>query len=136
MPHKESEARKAYKRQYYYDHLDEQRRLHKRWRDNNKERVAELSKNCRVKCFDAWMAILEERGMLECSKCGYNKCFAALDFHHINPSDKEFGLAKAIYLTPTQARVAELNKVVVLCSNCHRELHSKTYFKDLTKEDK
>ena len=140
MPLKETEARKAwdraykkkmYKQGHYQRNREDILARNKVWSDTHKERVAELSKNHRTKCFDAWLIILKERGMLECSKCGYNKCFAALDFHHVNPAEKEFGLAKIIYMLPTQERLAELDKVVVLCSNCHRELHSKTYFRDL-----
>ena len=131
MAHKESEARKAYKRQYYQDHLEEQRKLHKVWRDNHKERVAELSKRHRTKCFDEWMEILKDLDMLKCSRCGYSTCFAALDYHHIDPSEKEFGIAKIIYMLPTEKRLAELSKTEVLCSNCHREEHSEIYFKEL-----
>jgi hypothetical protein len=31
----------------------------------------------------------------ECQKCGYNKCNRALAFHHLDPTQKDFGLAKS-----------------------------------------
>lgn len=58
----------------------------------------------------------------KCSKCGYSKCLAALDFHHINPStkDKNYTNGRMSFekLRP------ELDKCVLLCSNCHREVHN------------
>ena len=59
----------------------------------------------------------------KCIKCGYNKCNAALDFHHIDSSNKEFNPA---HLTRGnfEKLKSELDKCVLLCSNCHREHHS------------
>ena len=59
----------------------------------------------------------------KCVKCGYNKCNAALDFHHIDSSTKEFNPA---HLTRGnfEKLKSELDKCVLLCSNCHREHHS------------
>lgn len=59
----------------------------------------------------------------KCVSCGYNKHFAALDFHHTDPSTKDIGwgrLRKRKWETIKQ----ELSKCVLLCSNCHREHHS------------
>jgi len=57
-----------------------------------------------------------------CSKCGYNKCIGALDFHHVNPSEKNpfYSLFKTIF---NERLKKELDKCILLCSNCHRELH-------------
>ena len=59
-----------------------------------------------------------------CAICGYNKCDACLDFHHSNPKDKKF------YITQNMCRknkliAEELNKCILLCANCHREIHIK-----------
>ena len=59
-----------------------------------------------------------------CAVCGYNKCDAALDFHHVNPKDKEFPVnMHSIVHCNCEKFVLELNKCVLLCSNCHREIH-------------
>lgn len=56
-----------------------------------------------------------------CSICGYNKCAAALEWHHPgqnkegNPSD--FKSIEKFFL--------EIEKCEVVCANCHREIHSK-----------
>jgi 5-methylcytosine-specific restriction endonuclease McrA len=58
-----------------------------------------------------------------CSACGYDKCLNALEFHHINPDEKEFSISKSSSLT-LDAIKSELDKCVLLCSNCHREVHN------------
>lgn len=61
----------------------------------------------------------------ECVICGYNKCRDALDLHHINPEEKEFNIGDLRKKSLKWAKIeAELRKCTVLCSNCHRELHS------------
>lgn len=58
----------------------------------------------------------------KCSKCGYDKCIAALDFHHINKNDKNFQISKN-YKKDFLEIKSELDKCVLLCANCHREEH-------------
>lgn len=61
----------------------------------------------------------------KCSCCGYNKCNSALEFHHLNPSEKEFGFSAALVRPKAwNLLVVELRKCVLLCANCHREVHS------------
>lgn len=59
----------------------------------------------------------------KCSICGYNKCMAALDFHHIDPTQKDFNISKARVCSPNDKIKLELDKCLLICSNCHRELH-------------
>jgi len=59
----------------------------------------------------------------KCSICGYNKNIAAMEFHHINPEYKEYSWTKMRLLKWGEI-VEELKKCVLLCSNCHRELHN------------
>ena len=58
----------------------------------------------------------------ECKKCGYNKSYSALDFHHRIPSEKEMTISKCISLSWDKIK-AEIKKCDLLCSNCHREEH-------------
>lgn len=58
----------------------------------------------------------------KCQDCGYNKCIAALEFHHLDPSSKEANWNK-IRLWEWSKVESELDKCVLLCSNCHRERH-------------
>lgn len=67
------------------------------------------------------MAIAYKGG--KCCLCGYSKCKSALDFHHINDNDKSFGLSVR-GLTRSWGRTKqELDKCVLVCANCHREIH-------------
>lgn len=57
-----------------------------------------------------------------CSRCGYDKCINALEFHHLDPLTKE---VKDEFRGWTWARILkEIEKCILVCSNCHREIHS------------
>lgn len=58
----------------------------------------------------------------KCIKCGYNKCNGSLTFHHINPHEKEFSIANCS-LTSFDKIKNELDKCILLCYNCHMEIH-------------
>ena len=61
----------------------------------------------------------------KCSCCGYSKCIQALEFHHINPDEKDFHFnSVVINKNNWETIVKELKKCVMLCANCHREVHS------------
>lgn len=60
----------------------------------------------------------------KCILCGYDRCIAALDFHHLDPTQKEFGISMD-GITRSWIRIqVELDKCVLVCSNCHREIHA------------
>jgi len=60
----------------------------------------------------------------KCIKCGYNKYIGALDFHHLDPSQKDFTIAATKLWKLNDLVIKELDKCVLLCSNCHREEHN------------
>jgi 5-methylcytosine-specific restriction endonuclease McrA len=59
----------------------------------------------------------------KCQICGYNRCTRALEFHHLNPDIKLFALG-AGNTNGWEKTKEEANKCVLLCSNCHREVHT------------
>lgn len=57
----------------------------------------------------------------KCACCGYNKCIQALELHHLNPEEKELSISN--YSLGWDKIVKELEKCILVCSNCHREIH-------------
>jgi hypothetical protein len=64
-----------------------------------------------------------------CAFCNGTFHQAAYDFHHTDPEEKEGGIAKLMqsYSITHPKFLAELSKCILLCSNCHRTLHSVMY---------
>lgn len=56
-----------------------------------------------------------------CVICGYNRFTGALDFHHV-VGPKEFSVGNIGYSRSWENLRKELNKCVLLCANCHREV--------------
>ena len=52
------------------------------------------------------------------------KCIDALEFHHENPNEKEFRLGSGNTMAWKEYK-AEASKCILVCSNCHKEMHSK-----------
>lgn len=61
-----------------------------------------------------------------CQICGYDKCLNALDFHHLDPNEKETGLSSLLANPKSWKKtiVPELRKCVCLCNRCHAEIHA------------
>lgn len=60
----------------------------------------------------------------KCEICGYDKCIDALEFHHLDSSKKDFGISSGETRKWNKIK-NELDKCIMVCSNCHRELHAK-----------
>lgn len=56
--------------------------------------------------------------------CGYCRCQNALDFHHRNPEVKSFGLSVRGLTRSWEKIKKEIDKCVLICANCHREVHA------------
>jgi len=78
----------------------------KRWRTNTKDRM--------VKAMGG-----------KCQCCGYDTCNNSLAFHHIDPSEKELGFGD-LRSDPKKWTniVSELKKCILVCNNCHGEIHA------------
>ena len=59
-----------------------------------------------------------------CSRCGYSKCVEALEFHHLDSARKDFGISERGHSRSWERVRAELEKCILVCANCHRELHA------------
>jgi hypothetical protein len=60
-----------------------------------------------------------------CTICGYDRNLAALVFHHLGSAEKDFKLdMRSLSNRTLQTLLAELDKCVLVCQNCHAELHN------------
>jgi predicted HNH restriction endonuclease len=91
--------------------------IDKRYYEKNKEKVyrRKMERRKRLK-----REILKMLGG-KCSKCGYNKCENALDFHH--KEDKEGTINRLLKNESREKILKEAKKCILLCANCHREVH-------------
>lgn len=84
---------------------------------NKSDRVKKWRKNTKARLVKAMGG--------KCVICGYCKCENALDFHHLNPLEKDFSFgAIRANIKNWLEIVQEIKKCVLLCANCHREIHS------------
>ncbi len=60
----------------------------------------------------------------KCIICGYNKYLGALDFNHLDPAKKKFGISMQGLTKSWKEIMKELDKCVLICANCHREVHA------------
>ena len=60
-----------------------------------------------------------------CCLCGFNSFTEALEFHHVNPKEKSFGIGASNAITKSlEAQLEELKKCILVCANCHRGIHN------------
>jgi hypothetical protein len=61
----------------------------------------------------------------KCCICGYNKCNWALALHHLNPIEKDFTISEALASPRSWNKIVlELRKCILVCHNCHSEIHA------------
>ena len=102
----------------------------KRYHQKNKGRRLEQSKTWYAKIKQDWWDIIATIMALECTLCGYASHSATLEFHHIDPIEKEVSVHQIMSgVVPNETNVKklreELEKCKILCANCHREHHAK-----------
>lgn len=59
-----------------------------------------------------------------CALCS-ERAVCALDYHHIDPSQKEGEVSKFMYQHNGPKMIAEMRKCAVVCKNCHSKVHAK-----------
>lgn len=68
----------------------------------------------------------------KCYYCGYNKCQTSLHFHHLDPGSKDFAISHNGDANINKLK-NEVDKCILICSNCHGEIHDKEYVENLNK---
>jgi len=64
--------------------------------------------------------VLEELKSGGCVLCGYAKCFNALVFHHVDNNKEQ----KPSQIQSISSLIKEVSKCIVVCANCHAEIHA------------
>jgi hypothetical protein len=57
----------------------------------------------------------------KCVICGYDRCSRALQFHHLDPVQKDFSVSRVT--RRWRSIKPELDKCILVCANCHAEIH-------------
>ena len=98
------------------------------WRDKTKGTYRAECKEChsnymKQKYQQKKEEVQELKSQMACAKCGETRGYV-LDFHHIDPKNKENTIARLTSNTSNINKVYdEIKKCIVLCANCHREFH-------------
>jgi predicted HNH restriction endonuclease len=109
MPYKDKEKQRQKNREYQKKHYE-----------SNKEYYITKAREGKKKLREEFE---EYKKTLECSICGENHP-ATLDFHHTDPTKKEIIISKAVGRNwGWESLNREIEKCIILCSNCHRKLH-------------
>lgn len=87
--------------------------------DNNKQKYIDKAKiNTKIQV-DKFK---EFKKTLKCSECN-EKRWWVLDFHHVDSNEKEYNVSNMIRNCSFKKIKKEIEKCIILCSNCHRDLH-------------
>jgi len=83
---------------------------------------------CRAEAVTRWRREAKRRLVDEaggrCVACGYDRCVAALQFHHLDPTRKRFGLGSRGLARSFERLREEAAECVLLCANCHAEVEA------------
>lgn len=92
-----------------------------------KEAVIDIRRRNKIK-------LVEYKGG-KCERCGYNKCIEALEFHHLNPDEKDFGVSCGSTRSLKKLKT-EVDKCIMVCANCHREIHAEERERQILEREK
>jgi len=113
------------RREWYLKTRPDRLKYRKQYSEKNKSKIIHLNKiNGEKRQARVDQRKVDAGG--KCAECGYDKYLGALHFHHINRTDKTARVsnkARAVILSSETA--AELSKCVLLCANCHAEVHGR-----------
>ena len=71
----------------------------------------------------------------QCYCCHKSYPFVVYDFHHLNPKEKDFGLGDKTSTVKWDKVQAEIDKCILVCANCHRQIHSGDIIIDQQQKD-
>ena len=107
------------KKQYQSNCRDCQKNYRKQHYLSNREKYIKKAKKYR-ETFTEW--IVEYKKNLKCEICNENR-YWVLDFHHKDPKEKDIEISVLVKTCNKKRILDEISKCMVVCSNCHRDLH-------------
>lgn len=103
------ECNKSHSKQYYQNNIIKHRKV-----------ISERQNKIRTQN----TIIVNQIRSKGCSICG-EKSICCLDFHHLDPSEKEYGVAQMLGTGYSLEKIKkEIDKCILVCSNCHRKIHN------------
>jgi len=102
-------------RDYYHSHKEKMKSQSTEWKRVQRQKINEL------------------KDTLYCLKCNESRNHL-LDFHHIDPIQKDFQISQGEAYGWEKVK-QEIDKCVVLCSNCHRDFHYQEKQNNITLEE-
>jgi len=129
------------------EHPERVREINREWRKRNREHVLELKRKYRERHREELIKKQTEyyrrvgwykrrvrlrrikKELVEmlggkCQKCGYDKYIGCLEFHHIDPNEKEGEKEwQKTSLRKQFIKKIQEGKIMLLCNRCHREIH-------------
>ena len=127
-----SEESKEYRHNYYLNNKDKWEEYKNNLSEEQKEKRLQTVRKLKKDYGHSNKKELIEYKGSRCSICGIkyngeNGCM--FDFHHLNPDDKDFNITTLLrhYSKIPEKVWKEIDKCILVCSNCHRQLHSDKY---------
>jgi ferredoxin-like protein FixX len=114
-------TRQEYNREYHGKNKEKRNLQSSEYRKKHIVKLKEYWKKVNAESYAKIQAERIKTKESGCVLCGYNRCDKALEYHHLDPSVKE----SLVSATRSIKRMKEeAGKCVLLCANCHREVHS------------
>lgn len=112
------------------------------YKRENKKHYASKCKKCanlyyRKRIKDVKIKMIEYKGC-KCERCGLHlkdSHYSVFDFHHINPKEKDVNFDKIKYQKWEKIK-KEIDKCMLVCSNCHRLIHAEIIENKMSKIEK
>ena len=97
-------------------------RRKKRYQERGEKYKLLLNVQNKLRCFEKKKELIKYKGG-KCERCGFRGHENCFDFHHIDPTEKDFTI-KSSKGHNLEKLKKEVDKCQLLCANCHREVHA------------
>jgi len=126
MSHRDKIKTRQYNAEYRKTHAAQIKLLKRRWDMKHPERIKQFRDNHKLKNIE-WLLQWLGSNRIWCDRCKYDKSFAALQLHHLDPNQKEnpkdsLGHWLRFSLNRFQDKILN-TQFLILCANCHAEYH-------------